>query len=205
MKLTDAQKKTLLFLAMVLYFSVGYLLVNYISSKMQSGSLATVWDASLPFTPIFIVIYLIGYPLPALPHFIIKDLKTYKRAVMAYFFILTVSFLVFLVFPIHVMRPHPNAMSDFYATVFGWLQTIDGPYNAFPSLHVSMATIACLACFDWHKRHAWLLVWPVLIAVSAVLVKQHYIWDVIGGLSLGVAAYFIFLNPKTRLVHSRHD
>lgn len=192
--------KVLLLLAVLAYFGAGYLTLNLISSHQSSGSLAIGLDSRLPFIPLFIVIYLLGYPLPVLPYFMIKDMTNYKRAVMAYFFVLSVSFLVFLLYPVFIARPAPEAMSPIFAAVFKCLHAVDGPYNTFPSLHVSLAAVAVLACIDWHKKHLWLLVWPPLIAASAVLIKQHYIWDVLGGLALGGLAYLFFMNPRTRLV-----
>ncbi len=91
-------------------------------------------------------------------------------------------------------------MFGVYATLFRWLQTVDGPYNSFPSLHVSITTLSTLACYDWHKKHAWLLIWPPLVAISTVLIKQHHLLDVVGGIALGVLGYAMFLDGRLRVL-----
>ncbi len=200
MKLSTDMRKLTMLLAVAGYFAIGYLAINAVSPFLSAHSLSTALDERLPFVPIFIVVYLLGYPLPVVPYFIVKDRSRFERVVMAYFFVLTVSFLVFLIYPAKIIRPEPSGMSYFYAWIYGFQHAADGPYNTFPSLHVSMATIATLACFDWHKKHAWMLVWPVLIAVAALLIKQHFIYDVVGGMALGVITYLMFFNTRTRLV-----
>jgi membrane-associated phospholipid phosphatase len=78
---------------------------------------------------------------------------------------------------------------DFYY----WL---DLPYNCFPSLHVSNVFLVSFFMQRFKKGMGWIL-FPLstLVAVSVVLVKQHYIADVVAGIFVGWFVYRQVFNP----------
>jgi membrane-associated phospholipid phosphatase len=72
--------------------------------------------------------------------------------------------------------------------LMGWLRDVyagDRPYNDFPSLHTSLSTIIAVHWWRWNRRIGVpVAVWTLLIVASTVLVHQHYLADVGGGLVL---------------------
>ncbi len=65
----------------------------------------------------------------------------------------------------------------------------DQPYNDFPSLHTSLSTIVAIHWWRIDRRAGWgAAAWSVLIIASTLLIHQHYLADVGGGLALGIAA-----------------
>ncbi len=84
--MTNERKRILWFVAMSAYFSLGYVAINFFSSGRQFGSLTLDIDRQLPFVPIFILVYAVGYPMPIIPYFVVRDLRMYKRTIMAFFF-----------------------------------------------------------------------------------------------------------------------
>ena len=78
----------------------------------------------------------------------------------------------------------------------GMIRTIyasDQPYNDFPSLHTSLSTVIAIHWWRFDRRIGILAaIWTALIVASTVLVKQHYLADVAGGLVLAaVTSVFV--------------
>jgi membrane-associated phospholipid phosphatase len=87
---------------------------------------------------------------------------------------------------------------------FAVLQGVDAPGNACPSLHVATALFSSY----WTHRllrdlkaGAWAFVlngiWAALIVYSTLAIKQHVLWDVVGGSVL--AALFVALSMRSSL------
>lgn len=67
----------------------------------------------------------------------------------------------------------------------------DNPYNAFPSLHTALSAI-CAQCFYRRPKTAWVMIgWAGLIIISTVLIKQHYLADLMAGLLLAGLTFLI--------------
>jgi membrane-associated phospholipid phosphatase len=68
----------------------------------------------------------------------------------------------------------------------------DNPYNDFPSLHTSLSTIIALHWFRVDRRLGIVVaIWTALIVASTVLIKQHYLADVVSGLLLAFGAAWL--------------
>jgi len=74
------------------------------------------------------------------------------------------------------------------------VQRIDAPTNSFPSMHVSVAMLTALHLVPHVGAAA--LAFPLVIALSCLFTKQHYVMDLPAGALLGLgsfAAYQILL------------
>jgi membrane-associated phospholipid phosphatase len=63
------------------------------------------------------------------------------------------------------------------------------PHNYAPSLHVALSVV-CIRVYARHANRAgkvFLWLWAAGIAVSTVLLHQHYLVDVVTGFLLGLA------------------
>jgi membrane-associated phospholipid phosphatase len=103
------------------------------------------------------------------------------------------SFVVFAIFPVASPRP-----TDLQANTFLiFITRVDGPLNAFPSLHAG-----CLVYTLTLVRHLFgrrlnpiftvlLLIWAGLILFGTLATKQHYAVDLLAGGLLGWAADWV--------------
>ena len=68
-----------------------------------------------------------------------------------------------------------------------------GPHGAFPSIHIGGAVLMCLYDFRHGSRaRGWLyLPLVMLIALATVMLRYHYIVDLVAGASIAVAALLI--------------
>jgi membrane-associated phospholipid phosphatase len=81
-----------------------------------------------------------------------------------------------------------------------WIYQAAGPRNALPSMHTLMSWLCILALrLDKkiplvNKIIIWVLSLAIIIATQTL--KQHYIIDLIVGLLLAEAAYWLLRNSK---------
>lgn len=206
MKILKARIFWLFFL--FLYFVVGYLAINSFSENRQIYAiLAVSLDHSIPFLPIFIYGYASVYVAIFTLYYILKDNSEFYRAVAVFFTVTTLSFLIFLIYPVKmVLRPDLSAMSGFSVDVTRLFYSIDKPFNNFPSLHVAYPLTAMLVTWVHHKtaRYMYLGLF-LLISVSVVFVKQHYIADVVSAVMISTISYFTveMLRPKFITIFNR--
>ena len=154
--------------------------------------LETTVDDWIPLIPAFIFPYISLYALLALSlwRFWKADIRVFKLAALAVFIDFALSYLCDLFFHTGIERPVITG-SDISSDVLRWVYSVDEPFNAFPSLHTSLSALCALL---WRKAgsNIWIIVllWAVLIIASTVLVKQHYIVDVFGGMAVAILSYY---------------
>ena len=114
----------------------------------------------------------------------------FSIAVLAVSINLVLSYLVFFFYQTHVERP-VIVGSDVSSSILKAVYSFDKQFNAFPSLHTSIATLLVLL---WGKAGSRIqpiiAVWAALIIASTVLTKQHYIADVGGGIATALVSYY---------------
>ncbi len=94
-----------------------------------------------------------------------------------------VASLIKIIFP----KKRPNGQT--YKTI---LEKIDA--GSFPSIHASRITLVYLTLFlntDILLIKIVFLLIIALVALSRILLKKHYLIDVIGGFCLGIAIWYI--------------
>jgi membrane-associated phospholipid phosphatase len=103
-----------------------------------------------------------------------------------------VSFAFFALFP--VASPRPTGLESSRFLVF--VTHIDGPLNAFPSLHAGCLVYTLALAGRLFPRRSMvvatgLLIWGVLILIGTLATKQHYAVDLLAGAMLGGTADWI--------------
>jgi membrane-associated phospholipid phosphatase len=147
------------------------------------------FEAQIPLIPAAAPLYTSLYAELALPVFFVRTGRAFVRLQATSALACLVAFLVFLLLPMTYPRPHLEA----HGGAAGLLVAVWGSDPAactFPSLHVTCAWIVALSLGERSRR--WRMVWgvnAVLISLSTLLVKQHFIIDVAGGTVLAVAAW----------------
>lgn len=139
-------------------------------------------DAALPFVPLLLPVYVAYLPFYFWSVVRSRSDAEVNRIFYGSYLQLALSLPFFLFLPVTFPR------ELFYgAATFGWADTFwrwfDAPNNCFPSLHASNCLL--LMQFNWHRPWPWLhTAVAAAIIASTVLVKQHYVVDVLGGVAV---------------------
>lgn len=183
------------FVLAVGYFAAGYLAVNWISQfRSYYIDVSLPVDYSIPFIPVFIFGYTLVYLSMLLLYFTMKDMQEFRRAIITVLLVTTVHYIFFLLLPVKInfFRPDISTVGGFWIEATKFYYFIDKPYNCFPSLHVAYSTLAVMC--SWRNHHLMriiFLVMAVIVAISVVFVKQHYILDVVTGAMSGILLYLL--------------
>lgn len=119
-------------------------------------------------------------------------------SVLGYIF----CFIVYLLFPMEGPRhtlAYLHAATPLSGGPFHWavetIQRYGGVHgNAFPSAHITAATVASLFATRYARSLVpWLLPLLVLMCVGAVNDRYHYVSDAVAGLLVGAAVSLLFM------------
>jgi membrane-associated phospholipid phosphatase len=188
-----------------LYFGYGALLYiqfffvyggsNWFASESSARyQLFFSWERHIPFTPLFIIPYLSLSLYIILPVFYL-DLDKVKPWAKSYMLMVFFAGFIFLVMP----TENVIVRSEYFGEVsylFNFLYTMDLPYNLFPSLHVSLSTLALMIMLPQLNNKlvfVSIVVWWFIMTISVILVRQHNVSDIAGGVLLAWLCYrFIY-------------
>jgi membrane-associated phospholipid phosphatase len=172
-----------------------YLVIASYARDGEVARPATALDALFPLTPIWALIYGALYLfLIVLPVLVVQDEPTLRATVRAWLAVWLTSYAIFLFFPTVAPRPDEVGGSGFAAWGLRFLYRADPPFNCFPSLHVAHTVVSAFACRRVHVRLGDLaLVCALLVALSTLFTKQHYVVDVIAGAALATLSSWWFV------------
>lgn len=123
--------------------------------------------------------------LLTIPFLIIGNQKLYLKLIFALLINEIVGSVIKVLFP----KKRPDGQT--YNTL---LEKIDA--GSFPSLHASRITIAYLTLIFYSDQLIIKVGWGFLIflvIISRVLLKKHYITDVIGGFAIGILIWYFLI------------
>ncbi|MEP7270724.1 MAG: phosphatase PAP2 family protein [Acidobacteriota bacterium] len=152
----------------------------------------TSLDHLIPFHGSAVGVYLSLYLLLPLTLLLMERREDVRSAAQGLALIATVSHLAFFLMPTYMPLPRTiSAESDF---LYRWMTTMDGPFNACPSLHASLGIFAASWCqrllrTKLYARGVWL--WTGAILLATLVTKQHVLWDLVVGGSLGLMVYYV--------------
>lgn len=180
-------ERALWFLVMVPYLIGGYFLLGrYNLDRSYAFDPSLPFEAHIPFVPTAIFAYALVYVVLLVGFLVIPrgDDAFFRRAAIWLGANVTIAFVTFVAVPVvAVHRPEVVPDGSVAMAFTHWYFAVDAPTNLLPSLHVQMATIGGLLCW---RRGGWLgwvaMATAAVIAVSVVLVKQHYVADIIAAL-----------------------
>lgn len=183
----------------LLYFGIIWPLYVYINQlelhKHFKKHILKIWlDDLIPFEPIWVFAYASMYVIVILPFVYVKNHLLYRRMFFSFSLTGLIAYVVFLVFPTYdIMRPVGNPF-DFQRFFLAIDNAHDSPYNCFPSLHVGFSMTAGLWTYyaDRSKFGAAVLIWCILVSISVLFVKEHYLADLAFGAVLSISLFLIF-------------
>ncbi len=151
-------------------------------------------DDAIPFQPSWVWIYsCLYYPVIVYINFVTESPRHFLYMAMSYIVLLAFQMVFFVAFPVatppewrQCVAGEPDASRRFLAFV----QKFDAPSNSFPSMHTSVAMLTAMHLVP--NVGVWAYVFPLLIALSCLFTKQHYVLDLPAGAALGWAVFQLF-------------
>jgi membrane-associated phospholipid phosphatase len=178
-------------IAFYLYTTGGYF---WFSSRPTTTHFMTPWEKLVPTFPIFLIPYLFAtltfLTVPIFFYLKLGWVKT-KAYLITQAIATSIGYFVYFFFPTSVVREALTGQG-FWWDLLRTLHANDRPSAAFPSGHVYHTTV--IAYFFWVYlpiTRPFVAVILPLVVVSTVLLKQHYLPDIVGGLITAIIAIVI--------------
>ncbi len=185
-------------LAVGVYFTSGiYETLNHGPAVLH---LATPIDDAIPLTPIFVIPYVSLEPLiyGTLILLLIFRTRIFQAACAAMIATWFVSYGFYIFLQSEMIRPTLSG-NDTFTAMIREVYAGDNPYNCFPSLHTSLSTLMAIHWMRWDRRPGLVVsLWVALIVASTVLVKQHYVADILGGMALAFGTAWVVARLQER-------
>ncbi len=181
--------RTLAALAQFQAESAAYVAVNRVTSLRRGRSLLTPADAGVPFEPSSLWLYLSFVPFCLSSVYEGKSARSAIRMMACLMLSSLLCYRSFLRFPSPYPRPPIDVADPRLARAWRALRSADGPANTFPSIHVGHVFLIArvlahrLPDDDADAR----LLWALLVSLSTLTTKQHFVVDVVGGILVAEA------------------
>jgi hypothetical protein len=149
-------------------------------------------DERVPFMPAWSWVYsFLYYPAILYLNLVAESPGQFTRMAFSFIVLLIMQMLCFTVYPVATPRQWRDRTGVHSASsrFLAFVRYFDGPTNCFPSMHVSVATLTSLYLLPHLGPLAF--AFPILIALSCALTKQHYLIDLPFGAALGAFVYWI--------------
>ena len=155
-------------------------------------------DEFIPFIPEFIWVYHTLIPAIIFTTIVLMRRKTCFFTVYTACLLASASlFIFYILFPAHYPRGGLIEEITISEWLVNWTRILDKANNTFPSSHVTFSWLMFLSVVNCktlkgHKIIKFLyLVWALTIAVSTLVLKQHFIIDVASGIILASTSYHL--------------
>ncbi len=180
----------LLFAAQAAVWLALYYGINAATAGRSVATPLLDFERHIPFVPAAYPIYAAVYVQVLLPLFLARTRRDYWTIQLAFAVASLVGFATFLAAPMAYPRPSLE-VTDAFTWLLSLEYATDGPRCTLPSLHVAFAWILYLSLGG--RSHRWRMglgVSAAAISVSTLLVKQHFLVDVVVGAALAVASWW---------------
>jgi membrane-associated phospholipid phosphatase len=187
----DRFRKAVLFLAITLIYLGGYMLINHwLAQRGIFHDLSLPMEDKIPIVPFFILGYVAYFGIFICVYLRVQNYAFFKRCALAFLICMFIHFWIFVLFPVKFdYRPEIIPQGSIFLYMVDYFYWVDIPYNCFPSLHVSNTFLGLLLMYRYEKGRAWIYYsFAAFVSLSVILVKQHYILDVLAAIPV---AYFV--------------
>jgi membrane-associated phospholipid phosphatase len=175
-------KKRILIILGTLLIQFNYSIATRV---LQGGIIPKLPIDVFPLSVVWVIPYILWYPIIVIAGvWLIRkmDERLFRAFAAGFTLTCTLGVLTFYLFPTYIIDP-PLPGTDIFSKTLLFLQSIDGNYAAFPSSHVYVTGILALFFDRWYPKYGWLwLLIFIMIALSTLFTRQHYILDVVGGM-----------------------
>jgi membrane-associated phospholipid phosphatase len=156
-------------------------------------------DRAIPLVPAWSLVYASLFLAAILPAMVVHQQEHLDRTIRAFVWMWMIAFVCFFFYPTAASRPPQLAADGFADWGLRAIYSTDSRYNCLPSLHVAQCFLAAFTCWRVHRGVGGAAcAWAVLVAISTLFTKQHYVLDALTGVLLAYAAYLIFIRAYPR-------
>ncbi len=183
-------------LVVLLYQNIVYFGTKMINGNMVARDLTTDFDRNTSLIPAFSIIYVGCYLFWAFNYVYISKIGRihFYKFVTTIYITYTVCAIIYCIFPTTIVRPEVD-VNSFSTFVLNYIYISDTPTNLFPSMHcmVSWLCFIGLRGINYVPRSFKVVsfVLAALVCISTLVVKQHYVVDLISGIALAEIGYFL--------------
>lgn len=192
-------KKKKFIIPMILFFGLQAFMYWFL--KLFQSNTTTLFiglDYKIPFWGYFVYIYNMFYPffIVAFGYLFLKDEKGFYKSIIAGIIGFLICDIIFLVFPTVMIRPTYPLYDPLTNLVLKITYMFDTPaLNCFPSIHCLFSfqvMISFILAENVSKsKKTIFIIGASLICISTLLIKQHYVMDLVSALIIAVIINFI--------------
>ena len=150
-------------------------------------------DDRIPYRPRWVWIYsFLYYPVIVLINWVVTSPRHFLYVAISFMVLLGFQMAFFTFLPVATPEEWRarNARRGRSERFLAFVQKFDARSNSFPSMHTSVAMLTALHLAP--VVGAWAFAFPVLIALSCLFTKQHYVLDLPAGALLGWFTFGLF-------------
>jgi membrane-associated phospholipid phosphatase len=182
-------------LGAVMVIAIGGILLYFPLNRIRAPGrwfFHDTWlDFHIPLVPYFVIPYVTLFPYLAATAIILF----FSDFAAAFYTAVAVAAwsaaLIWYFFPAGILRKRQIGL-DFFSRMIVWIYEHDEENNTFPSSHVFYAIICSYFLALVFPPYTILFaVIGFLIAISTVLVKQHHVADIVGGMIWAIGSIWI--------------
>lgn len=168
---------------------ITMLVYRYAAARGATQSFAIPWwvetplDRLVPVVPAAVWVYVSWYPAIAL--LVLTDRATLRRGYIGFSIAFTLCSVGFFLWPFTIDRPMIDATAGLSPALLSWFYGIDPPLNLFPSFHAAGAGLVGALLLGRPVLRWAGGAWAMAVCISCVLIRQHFIVDVVAGLVIG--------------------
>jgi membrane-associated phospholipid phosphatase len=162
--------------------------------SLRPRRLLLALDHAIPYRPHWVWIYsFLYYPVILYITLTTDSSRQFLYVAISYVALLIAQMALFVTFPVVTpdeWRGPVSAAGGRSERFLALVQRFDAPSNSFPSMHTSVAVLTA-----FHLQPSLgpaIFAFPVLIALSCLFTKQHYIVDLPAGALLGWVCFGFF-------------
>jgi len=158
-----------------------------------SRELESAVDEAVPYVPAWVWIYsLLYYPAIIYLNLVVADSRQFIMVAFNFIILLFAQMVFFMVYPVHTPAHWRklNRKKSLDEKFLAFVHRFDASSNCFPSMHVSVATLVAMHALPTLGPAAFMF--PLLIAVSCLYTRQHYLVDLPAGALLGFAVFQLY-------------
>lgn len=186
-----------------LVYEASRFIIDVFNMKIYIPKIDSI-DNYIPLITIFIIPYIYSYIYwiiaPAIA--INVDMKHFLNIIFSYIMTNIIGFIIFVSYPTMINRSlegfYPNEINNVLDWLLKLIYDSDGKYYGyclFPSMHCMTTTICFFATFRKNEINLGFRVFEfimaILIFLSTVFIKQHYIADMIFGILIASIVWLI--------------